>query len=153
MDEVDAALKLSFNFVKLLCLVSFSQFVAITRCLKRRSVSLSLIQLCKAALSYVVQSVCCCHTILKETRDQTEVRHMSLGPASPDIPMAAVVDPMQCFPGLRGVLPPAMASLEMDDINEDVAAEQETLIEPSTESEGQPSNVADTSSSINAPNF
>ncbi|KAG2354915.1 hypothetical protein BDR07DRAFT_1493931 [Suillus spraguei] len=43
-----------------------------------------------------------------------------------------VIDPMQCFAGLHNVLPLA-ADLEINaNIEEDVAAEQETLIRPSS---------------------
>ncbi|KAG1752751.1 uncharacterized protein EDB91DRAFT_1343747 [Suillus paluster] len=45
-------------------------------------------------------------------------------------PMAATVDSMQCFPGLCGVLSGSATGLEIDEIEEDVAAEQETIIEP-----------------------
>ncbi|KAG1723372.1 uncharacterized protein EDB91DRAFT_1162558 [Suillus paluster] len=44
--------------------------------------------------------------------------------------MAATVDSMQCFPGLCGVLSGSATGLEIDEIEEDVAAEQETIIEP-----------------------
>lgn len=61
---------------------------------------------------------------------------MSLSP-SPDNgvfhqPMAVMVNPVQHFPGLCGVLSGSAAGLETDDIEEDIAAEQETIIEPST---------------------
>ncbi|KAG1790222.1 uncharacterized protein HD556DRAFT_1446360 [Suillus plorans] len=46
--------------------------------------------------------------------------------------MAASADLVWHFPGLHDVLPSASASgIEMDDITENVAAEQETLVEPS----------------------
>ncbi|KAG2114585.1 uncharacterized protein F5147DRAFT_769894 [Suillus discolor] len=46
--------------------------------------------------------------------------------------MAAAADLVWHFPGLHDVLPSASASgIEMDDITEDVAAEQETLVKPS----------------------
>lgn len=61
--------------------------------------------------------------------------------------MAAMVNPVQCFPGLCGVLSGSAAGLEMDDIEEDVAAEQETIIEPSTGLEMM------NTGSINAPDF
>src|SRR6267154_5817173 len=72
--------------------------------------------------------------------------------------MASAIDPMQCFPGLCSMLP-SVVGLNMDDVEEDVAAEQETLIKPSGTKElsdgiTQPvATTTSTSGSVNAPDL
>ena len=75
--------------------------------------------------------------------------------------MATVItDPAPaCFPGLRdAVLPSATAGLDIEDIEEDVTAEQETLTDMPTPTNEEPDSgvqpeQATTSRSINAPDF